>query len=130
MEQENVHSRLGRGDQEILVESHRDAPAAPAVCVSTPSVVDENTAHHLCREPQKVRPGDESGPSLRCKAHVRLVNQGGRLERVIASLAGEAAPGEPPKLVVNRGKKLRKRLPRFRAGIRKKGFNVLFGEVG
>jgi len=40
MEQENVHSRLGRGDQEILVESHGDASAAAPVRISTPGVVD------------------------------------------------------------------------------------------
>jgi hypothetical protein len=93
-------------------------------------VVDENAAHHSCGESQKVRPGDESRPALRREAHVRLVNQGGRLESVIASLAGEEPAGEAPKLVVNGGQKLRKRLPRFRVGLGEKGFDFPFGQVG
>ena len=130
MEQENVYSRFGRGDQQILVESHRDISAAAPVCVPTPGMMDENPAHHSCGEPQKVRPGDEPIPALSGKTHVRLVNQGGRLQSVIASLAGEDAPCEPAQLVVHRGNKLRKRLAHFRAGIGKKGFDIPFGEVG
>ena len=130
MQPQDIHSRLGPGDQEILVQSHCDASATTPVCVSTPGVVDENAAHHSRGETQKVRPRDEPIPALSGKTHVRLVNQGGRLQSVVASLTGQEAAGEPPKLVVHRGKNLGKRLPHFRAGIGKKGFHVPFGEVG
>ena len=130
MKQQEVDSRIGSGGQEILVESHCDASAASPVRVSTASVIHENSAHHSRSESQKVRPGDEPFPALRGKAEVSLVDQGGRLQRVVAALAGEDAAGEPPKLAVKGGKELRKRLPRFQAGIGKKGFDVRFGEVG
>ena len=95
MEKEDVDSRLGSGDQEILVESHRDASASAPVRVSTPGVVDENAAHHPRGESQKVRPRDEPMPALSGKTHVRLVNQGCRLESVVTALAGQNAAGEP-----------------------------------
>jgi hypothetical protein len=64
-------------------------------------VVDEDAAHHLRGHADELRAVLPARAPLVNHQQVRLVDEGGRLERVVGALAPEVVAGQPPQLVVD-----------------------------
>jgi hypothetical protein len=63
-------------------------------------IIDENLAHQMSGDAEKMRAAFPVGMILRNQAHVGLVNQCGGLQRLRRAFVGEVMAGEPAQLVV------------------------------
>ena len=71
-------------------------PTAAALCVpSRACVVDQDAAHQLGSDAEELRTRSPAGMVLDGKAHVQLVDQPGRLQRVAGSLPAHLGMSEP-----------------------------------
>jgi hypothetical protein len=68
---------------------------------------DQDAAHRLGGGVEEVLPALESHPAPAEQTQVRLMNQGGRLERVIAPLLRHLPAGELAELCVHRRDQVR-----------------------
>jgi hypothetical protein len=69
-------------------------------------MVNEYTAHHIRRQAKELCSILPIDAALIDQPKVRFMHQGGRLKRVIGSLATHIGSRQPPKLVVDLGKNL------------------------
>ena len=76
-----------RGDVLGCIHGHTAHTLAPFVRAMTTSVVDEDAAHDLCRDTEEVRAILPIDLALVNEPHVRLMDQGRRLQGVVRALA-------------------------------------------
>ena len=99
---EREHRNLGCGGGFIdLLERHSLRIIAAFRGAVPPRVIDEDAAHHLCRDPVEVRTAPPVDVPLFDEAQVGLVHQRSRLQRVPAALEAKPAGGDPAQFGVD-----------------------------
>jgi hypothetical protein len=86
-----------------LLERDSLSAVASFPCCSPPGVIDEDPAHHLRRNPIKVRSIPPVDAALVYQAQVRLVNERGRLQRMVCAFVSKLTVSDPAQLTVDDG---------------------------
>jgi hypothetical protein len=64
-------------------------------------MIDQDPSHHLCRDAEKVCAILPGNPLLTDQPEIHLVNQGGRLQRVVPTLVAKIATRSPSELSID-----------------------------
>src|SRR5215469_7591674 len=87
-------------DTKMIVNRRHRASVAALSGAPPPGVVDQNAAHRLRGERQKMTPVVYLREMVTHNPQVSFVDQSGRLQRVILSFAGKAVQGKPMQFAV------------------------------
>ena len=79
----------------LVVTDRSDPPAAPLLPPLAAGVLDEDVPHGPGGRREEVPAVGEPGPGVAGQPQVRLVHQGGRLERAPRRYTGQPARGQP-----------------------------------
>jgi hypothetical protein len=94
----NRRSRCSVGD---VLERYLLGAVAALARGLTPGVIDQNAPHHPGRDAEEMRTMLPIDGALFDEAEVRLVDQGGRLQRVARPLLAKLTRGDPAQLGVD-----------------------------
>jgi hypothetical protein len=73
-------------------------------------VIDQDPSHHLRRHAEEVRSILPADPLLTDQPEIRLMDQSGRLQRVIPTLVAQVAGRPPPELSIDQRQQIVPRL--------------------
>ena len=104
--------RFGAADPIVQRDSDRSAWALPPVLC--PRMIDQDSAHHLCRHAKEVRSILPHDTLLTHQSQVGLVDEGGWLQGVIGAFAAEIGGRAPPELLVDERQQF---LPRMKVAV-------------
>src|SRR5262249_21773492 len=106
-------SAIGHHARKVKALAWVSAVSTSLESPAVPGAGHQDSTHRLCRGATEVAPAVPELARFRSdQANVRLVDQGGRLECLVGSLASQAGSGEPTQLIIHKGQQ-----PLGRAGL-------------